>query len=183
MALKYQRLVVVHLRPKRGGFIYRHVHTLATLIVDAQDGWHTVSAAAGLQCRCDALAVTDAACAGSRTGGEARHECLHLQVGGGHQCACGTAQVDALVPLVDMVSLDEPQLRQCHQVYHPQSALHLQRQMQRRRQHLSALPRSTENAQAGFPAQKVFSMRMGLQDLPQGRSSCDSGGHPSIELM
>ena len=40
VALKYQRLVVVHLRPKRGGFIYRHVHTLTTMIVDAQDGWH-----------------------------------------------------------------------------------------------------------------------------------------------
>ena len=111
----------------------------------------------------------------------ARHKCLHLQVGGSHQRTRGTAKVDALIPLVDMVCLDEPQLRQRHQIYHPQSALHLQRQMQRRRQHLSALPRPTEDAQAGFPAQKVFSMRMGLQDLPQGRSSFDSGAHPSIE--
>ena len=78
MVLEYQRLVIAHLRPKRGGFIYRHVHTLATLIVDAQDGWHTVSAAAGLQCRCDALAVTDAARTGSRTSGEAGDKRLLL---------------------------------------------------------------------------------------------------------
>ena len=181
VALKYQRLVVAHLRPKRGGFIYRHVHTLATLIVDAQDGWHTVSAAAGLQCRRNALAVTDAARTGSRTGREARHERLHLQIGGRHQRPRRIAQVDTLVPLVDMVRLDKPHLRQYYQIDHPQAALHFQRQLQRCRQLLPALPRSTENAQAGFPAQIVFALRMGLQDLPQGRSSCDSGGHPSIE--
>lgn len=183
VALKYQRLVVAHLRPKRGGFIYRHVHTLATLIVDAQDGWHTVSAAAGLQCRCDVLAVTDAARTGSRTGREARHERLHLQIGGRHQRPRRIAQIDALVPLVDMVRLDKPHLRQYYQIDHPQAALHFQRQFQRCRQLLPALPRSTENAQAGFPAQIVFALRMGLQDLPQGRSSYDSGAHPSIELM
>ena len=131
MALKYQRLVVVHLRPKRDGFIYRHVHTLATLIVDAQDGWHTVSAAAGLQCRRNALAVTDATRTGSRTGREARHERLHLQIGGRHQRPRRIAQVDTLVPLVDMVRLDKPHLRQYYQIDHPQAALHFQRQLQR----------------------------------------------------
>ena len=218
VALKYQRLVVVHLRPKRGGFIYRHVHTLATLIVDAQDGWHTVSAAAGLQCRRNALAVTDAARTGSCTSGEAgdkrlllhprlrtqragfisqitdfiplvcrkshrcaRHERLHLQIGGRHQRPRRIAQVDTLVPLVDMVRLDKPHLRQYYQIDHPQAALHFQRQFQRCRQLLPALPRSTENTQTGFPAQIVFALRMGLQDLPQGRSSYDSGAHPSIE--
>ena len=80
-----------------------------------------------------------------------------------------------------MVRLDKPHLRQYYQIDHPQAALHFQRQLQRCRQLLPALPRSTENAQAGFPAQIVFALRMGLQDLPQGRSAYDSGAHPSIE--
>ena len=181
VVFEYQRLMTVFLRTQCTAYIRSDIHTFSTLIVDAQHGRHTVAAAARFQCRGNTLTVSDAARAGSRTGGETRHERLHLQVGGSHQRTGSTAKVDAFVPLVDMVRLDEPQLRQRHQIYHPQSALHLQRQMQRRRQHLSALPRPTEDAQAGFPAQKVFSMRMGLQDLPQGRSSFDSGAHPSIE--
>ena len=47
--------------------------------------------------------------------------------------------------------------------------------------YLAASSGPTEDAQTGFPAQKVSAMRMGLQNPPQGRSSCGSGGHPSIE--
>ena len=183
VVFEYQRLMTVFLRTQCAAYIRSDVHTLSALVVDAQYGGHTVAAAAGLQCRCDALAVTDAARAGSRTGGEARHERLHLQIGGRHQRPRRIAQVDTLVPLVDMVRLDKPHLRQYYQIDHPQAALHFQRQLQRCRQLLPALPRSTENAQAGFPAQIIFALRLGLQDLPQGRSSYDSGAHPSIELM
>ena len=60
------------------------------------------------------------------------------------------------------------------------AGLHCLRHLQRCRQLHPALPRATVKAQAGFPAQIIFALRLGLQDLPQGRSSYDSGGHTRI---
>ena len=109
------------------------------------------------------------------------HEGLHLRVCRCHQGSGSLAQVDALVPLVDVVGFQQAQSEQRHQISHTQTALQLQRFPQRIRQYLTSSSGPTEDAQTGFPAQKVSAMRMGLQNPPQGRSSCDSGGHPSIE--
>ena len=188
--------------PQRTGHILGQLHDLSALIVDAQHRGHTVAARTALQRRSYLLAVADATGSRSCTCGEAGHKGLLLHarlraqrtglvaqitdfiplVGRKRHRRTGSlAQINALVPLVDVVGFQQSQPEQRHQIGHTQAALQLQRFPQRIRQHLTASSGPTEDTQTGFPAQKVSAMRMGLQNPPQGRSSCGSGGHPSIE--
>ena len=181
VVFKYQWLVPMLLCPQRTSHILGQLHGLSALIVDAQHRGHTVAARAALQRRSYLLAVADASGSRSRACGEAGHKGLLLHTRLCAQRTGSLAQINALVPLVDVVGFQQSQPEQRHQIGHTQAALQLQRFPQRIRQHLTASSGPTEDAQTGFPAQKVSAMRMGLQNPPQGRSSCGSGGHPSIE--
>ena len=92
-----------------------------------------------------------------------RHERLHLHILRPHQGSCDDAQVDGLLPLVDM----ERQRRRRADVkgWGDDPRLELQCQLQLGRQRLAPLFRAPQDTQAGSPAQIVFGWDCNLQDL------------------
>ena len=66
MILIYQGLMPLFAGTERAGHILAHVHPLSALIVQAHDGWHTVSARTALERRSYFFGVTN--CSSSRTG-------------------------------------------------------------------------------------------------------------------
>lgn len=55
-----ERLVSMLLRPQGTGHILRALHNASALVIQTQDGWHTVSAGRALQRRCQFLAIPNA---------------------------------------------------------------------------------------------------------------------------
>ena len=72
-----ERLVSMLLRPQGTGHILRALHNASALVIQAQDGWHTVSAGRALQRRCQFLAIPNAPSRGAGSCRECgRHEGL-----------------------------------------------------------------------------------------------------------
>ena len=86
--------------PEGAGDIFAALHDLPTLIIDAEDTGHTVSAGAALEGWSNRFLVSNAACAGTCSGGKTGYKGLLLHPRLSLQRACYIMQVTHLVPLV-----------------------------------------------------------------------------------
>ena len=136
MALKYQRLVAVLLRPQSAGHILGALHDAPALIVEAQDGGHHIAAGSRFQCGGQFFVVADAPGGRPSSAAETRHVGLLLHPRLRRQRSGYVMQVANLISLI----LCERQRRVLdrHEV-HGQTRLRFQRCLQLGRQRFAPL--------------------------------------------
>ena len=88
------------LRPQSTGHILRAIHHTAALIVEAQNGRHTVPSGAALECGSNRFVVSNAARAGTCPGRKTSHEGLLFHSRLCAQRARQIVQIPHLVPLI-----------------------------------------------------------------------------------
>lgn len=153
--------------PQRTHAVPRQLHVPASLVVEAQNRGHHISAGAGLECGSQFLRVAYPASAGSGSGTESggetllRHKGLHLHIDSRHERPGGFAQVYNFFPLVDVESLG----RLWRNFKRNQTRLYLQRHFELRRQRFPTLLGSAEYAQTSLFRQIILLGHLGLQNL------------------
>ena len=115
---------------------------------------------------------------GGKGDGFSGNKGLHLHIGGCHERTSRLPQINGFLPLIDV----ERQRRREEFSVTDQARLHHEGSFELGWQFLPPLLRPAQDPQTGCRRQIIFAGHyLLLQNLPQGRSSCVSGRHPSIE--